>query len=82
MAVKEFSVMRKQAVTQFFTVRAESAAEARAIIEAEAEKSKFVAAPWELQDSEVRDRRVTRVAQAEPEGDPVFFIRTTKWIPR
>lgn len=79
--MREFMVLRKTTVEQFFTVKAANAAEAQKIIEDETEKSKFWAAAWELEEEDIRDRRVIDVAQAEAR-EPVFFIRTKEWQER
>lgn len=82
MAVKEFQVIRRTVVEQGFRVKAANAAEARAILEAEAKQSKFRNAEWDLDEEDVRDRRVTWVGVAENGTDPKFFIRTTNWEPK
>lgn len=84
--MREFMVLRKTTVQQFFTVKAANAAEARDIIEKETERvwgQGYFSAEWELEEGKIRDRRVIDASEAERWlTEPVYFVRTKEWQER
>lgn len=69
--MKEFYVRRTATIGQAFTVKAETAAEAREILE------RVAGDEWAVEKA--RDGRVTYVSLPELENDPRLFVRTMAW---